>query len=77
MGEAIESIVGHYVRLKDRGALERLRQHRIKLWQDYRMNSVSQGFQMPSLETSLQEDMTAIDHALSCLSSSAAGVSSV
>jgi hypothetical protein len=68
MGEAIENIARQYVRLNDRVALEHMRQHRIKLLQNYRLNVASQGFAVPSLETSLQEDMTAIEDALSRLS---------
>ena len=67
MSELIRSIASHYVRLKDRVALENMREHRNKLLQNYRVHA-SQGFRVPSLETSLQEDITAIDDALSRLS---------
>jgi hypothetical protein len=67
MGEAIEIIVGNYVRLKDRVALERMREHRSRLLQHYRIQA-AQGFRVKTLETSLQEDVSAIDDALSRLS---------
>jgi hypothetical protein len=67
MGEAIEAIVSGYVRLKDRAALERMREHRNKLLQNYRIHA-AQGFRVQTLETSLQEDVNAIDDALSRLS---------
>jgi hypothetical protein len=67
MGEAIENIVGNYVRLKDRVTLERMREHRHKLLQNYRIHA-AQGFTVQTLETSLHEDVTAIDDALSRLS---------
>ena len=67
MSEAIGLIVDGYVRLKDRVALERMREHRDKLLQNYRVHA-SQGFRVSSLETSLQEDITAINDALSRLS---------
>jgi hypothetical protein len=66
MSEAMRSIASHYVRLKDRVALERLRDHRNKLLQDYRIH-MAQGFRVETLETSLQGDLEALDEALSSL----------
>jgi hypothetical protein len=66
MSEAMRSIASHYVRLKDRVALERLRDHRNKLLQDYRIHT-AQGFRVETLETSLQGDLDALDEALSSL----------
>ena len=66
-GEAIEIIAGSYVRLKDRVALERMREHRRNLLRKYRIHA-AQGFRVQTLETSPQEDVNAIDDALSRLS---------
>jgi uncharacterized protein with HEPN domain len=66
MGEAIENIANNYVRLKDRIALERMREHRNKLLQDYRIYA-AQGFRVRTLETSLQEDVNVLNDALSRL----------
>ena len=66
MSEAIENIVSHYVRLKDRVALERMREHRHKLLHDYRIHA-AQGFRVPTLETALQDDVNALDEGLSRL----------
>lgn len=66
MSEAIENIVSQYVRLKDRVALERMREHRNKLLQDYRIHA-AQGFRVPALETALQDDVNAVNEGLSRL----------
>jgi hypothetical protein len=66
MGEAIEIIASHYVRLKDRVALERMRDHRNNLLQNYRVRA-AQGFRVETLETSLQEDVNVLNDALSRL----------
>ena len=66
MSEAIENIVSQYVRLKDRVALERMREHRNKLLLDYRIQA-AQGFRVPALETALQDDVNALDEGLSRL----------
>lgn len=67
MSEAIRIITGHYAQLKDRAALEQMREHRNKLLQNYRIGA-AQGFRVLALETSLQSDVEAIDEALSNLS---------
>jgi hypothetical protein len=64
MSEAIRNIASHYVRLKDRVALERMREHRNNLLQNYRIQA-AQGFRVETLETSLQGDLDALDEALS------------
>ncbi len=66
MGEAIAIIASHYVRLKDRVALERMRDHRNNLLQNYRVRA-AQGFRVETLETSLQEDVNVLNDALSRL----------
>ena len=67
MSEAIRIITGHYAQLKDRAALEQMREHRNKLLQNYCVGA-AQGFRVETLETSLQGDMDAIDEALSRIS---------
>jgi hypothetical protein len=67
MSDAIKNITDHYLGLKDRVALERMRDHRNTLLQNYRMYA-AQGFKVQTLETSLNEDITAIDDALARLS---------
>jgi hypothetical protein len=67
MSEAIEVIASHYIRLKDRVALERMRDHRNNLLQNYRIHA-AQGFRVESLEMALQKDIAALDDALSRLS---------
>jgi hypothetical protein len=67
MSEAIEIIASHYVRLKDRVALERMRDHRNNRLQNYCIHA-ARGFWVESLETALQKDVAALDDALSRLS---------
>ena len=67
MSEAIRIITGHYAQLKDRVALEQMREHRNNLLQNYRRGTV-QGFRVEILETTLQDDVEAIDEALSRIS---------
>ena len=64
MSEAIRIITGHYAQLKDRVALEQMREHRNNLLQNYRIGA-AQGFRVETLETSLRDDMAVIDEALS------------
>ena len=64
MSEAVKIIADNYVRLKDRVALERMREHRNKLLQDYRIQA-GQGFIVQTLATSLQGDLDVLDEALS------------
>jgi hypothetical protein len=67
MSEAIRIITRDYAKLKDRVALEQMREHRKKLLQNYRVGA-AQGFRVETLETSLQGDMDTIDEALSRIS---------
>ena len=67
MSEAIRIITDHYAQTKDRVALERMREHRNTLLQNYRIPA-SQGFRVEILETSLQGDIDVIDEALSRIS---------
>lgn len=68
MGRAIEHIADGLVRLKDRAALERMREHRNKLLQEYRMRS-SDWFRSEVLETALRDDVQVLNEALSRLPS--------
>jgi len=67
MSEAIRVITDHYAQLKSRVALEQMREHRNRLLQNYRIGA-AQGFRVQTLETSLQDDVEAIDDALSRIS---------
>ena len=67
MSEAIRIITGHYAQLKDRVALEQMREHRNNLLQNYRTGA-AQGFTVETLEKSLRDDMAVIDEALSRIS---------
>ena len=66
MASAIELIASGFVRVKDRAALERMREHRGRLLQECQMRSAG-GFRSEVLETSLQDDVAALDAALSRL----------
>jgi hypothetical protein len=67
MSRAIELIVGNYVRLKDRAALERMREHRSKLLQENRLRA-AEGFRVETLQAALEDDVSVLDEALSRLS---------
>lgn len=69
MPSAVEQIANGFVRVKDRAALERMREHRSRLLNEYRMRP-AQWFRSAVLETSLQDDVAALDAALSRLPSS-------
>ena len=67
MARAIEHIVGGYLRLKNRAALERMREHRSRLLQENRIRA-AEGFRVESLERALEEEVNVLDEALSRLS---------
>jgi hypothetical protein len=69
MASAIEQIANGFVRVKDRAALERMREHRGKPLEEYRMRPAG-WFRSQVLETSLQDDVAVLDAALSRLSAS-------
>ena len=69
MSSAIELIVSNYVRLKDRAALERMREHRSKLLQENRLRA-AEGFRVETLQAALEDDVSMLDDALSRLSTS-------
>lgn len=61
--KAIEQIIAGYVSLKDRRALEGIRDHRRRLLQETRMRSVS-GFHPSTVIETLQEEIDLIEAAL-------------
>ena len=67
MARAIEHIVSGYMRLKNRAALERMREHRGRLLQENRTRA-AEGFRVESLERALEEEVSVLDEALSRLS---------
>lgn len=67
MANAVELIANGLVRVRDRAALEQMREHRSRLLQEYRMRSAG-WFRSETLEKSLQDDVNVIDEALSRLS---------
>jgi hypothetical protein len=69
MASAIEQIANGFVRVKDRAALERMREHRARLLQEYRTRP-TQWFRSEELETSLQHEVAVLDAALSRLQAS-------
>jgi len=69
MASAIEQIANGFVRVRDRAALERMREHRGRLLQEYKMRP-AQWFRPEVLETSLQDDVAVLDAALSRLEAS-------
>ena len=69
MPRAIEHIVRSYIQLRDRVALERMREHRSRLLQESRLRA-AQGFRAEILETALQEEVDTLDEALARLAAS-------
>jgi hypothetical protein len=66
MTKAIEHIVAGYVTLKNREALQEIRDHRQRLLHNSRMHSGS-WVSVESLNSMLQEDIRIVDAALSGL----------
>ena len=66
MTKAIEHIVAGYVTLKNREALQEIRDHRQRLLHESRMHSGS-WVSVESLNSVLQEDIRIVDAALSGL----------
>jgi len=66
MTKAIEHIVAGYVTLKNREALQEIRDHRQRLLHNSRMHSGS-WVSVESLNSVLQEDISIVDAALSGL----------
>jgi hypothetical protein len=64
MTKAIETIVAGYVTLKNRQALEEIREHRQRLLHDARMR-VGSWVSVKSLTSALQEEIDIVDAAIS------------
>jgi hypothetical protein len=70
MPKAIEQIVAGYVTLKNRQALQEIRDHRQRLLHDSRMHSGS-WVSVEGLNSVLQEEISIVDAALSGLEEAA------
>lgn len=70
MSKAIEQIVAGYVTLKNREALQEIRDHRQRLLQNSRMHSGS-WVSVAGLNSVLQEEISIVDAALSGLEEAA------
>ena len=66
MTKAIETIVAGYVTLKNRQALEEIREHRRRLLHESRMHTGT-WVSVKSLTSALQEEINIVDAALSGL----------
>ena len=66
MAKAIENIVAGYVTLKNREALQEIRDHRQRLLHDSRMHAGS-WVSVENLNSVLQDDISIVDAALSGL----------
>lgn len=69
--KAIEHIVAGYVTLKNRAALEEIRDHRRRLLHENRLRSAA-GFHLEGLNSELQEEIGILDAALDGLQIDAA-----
>ncbi len=65
MTKAIEHIVAGYSKLKNRKALEEIRDHRRRLLMENRMSAASSGFNLDRITTDLQEEINIVEAALS------------
>jgi hypothetical protein len=72
MSKAIEQIVANYVTLRNRRALQEIRDHRQRLLHDSRMHSGS-WVSVEGLNSVLQEEINIVDAALSGLEEAAPG----
>ena len=70
MSKAIEQIVANYVTLKNRQALQEIRDHRQRLLHNSRMHSGS-WVSVEGLNSVLQEEISIVDAALSGLEEAA------
>jgi len=72
MTKAIERIVAGYVTLKNRAALQEIRDHRQRLLHENRLRSAA-GFHLEGLNSELQEEVDILDTALDGLQIDNAG----
>lgn len=67
MTKAIEHIVAAYSTLKNRVALEEIRNHRKRLLMENRMSAASSGFNLSRIDDQLQEEINVVESALAVL----------
>ncbi|SDO20545.1 hypothetical protein [Afipia sp. GAS231] len=65
--KAIEHIVAGYSTLKNRKALEEIRDHRNRMLAKNRMSAASSGFNLDRISTELEEEIRIVETALSSL----------
>jgi len=65
MSKAIEHIVAGYSTLKNRKALEEIRDHRRRLLMENRMSAAASGFNLDRITSDLQEEIGIVEAALS------------
>ena len=65
MSKAIEHIVAGYSTLKNRKALEDIRDHRQRLLTKTRQNAAISGFNLNRISTELQDEISIVEAALS------------
>ncbi|QDW36913.1 hypothetical protein FFI89_007010 [Bradyrhizobium sp. KBS0727] len=65
MSKAIEHIVAGYSTLKNREALEEIRDHRRRLLMKNRMSAANSGFNLDRIASDLQEEISIVEAALS------------
>ena len=67
MAKAIEHIVAGYSTLKNRVALEEIRNYRKRLLMANRMSAASSGFNLSRITEQLQEDISVVENALAAM----------
>ncbi|SDJ62966.1 MULTISPECIES: hypothetical protein [Bradyrhizobium] len=65
MTKAIEHIVAGYSTLKNRKALEEIREHRKRLLMENRMSAASSGFNLDRITADLEDEISIVEAALS------------
>ena len=67
MTKGIEHIVRNYVQLKNRTAMERMRERLTALLQENRLRAAN-GYQLETLDQALKDDIDALDEGIAQLS---------
>jgi hypothetical protein len=65
VARAIELIVAGFSTLKNRQALEEIRDHRKRMLMENRMSAASSGFNLDRITTELQEEINIVETAIS------------
>jgi hypothetical protein len=65
MTKAIEHIVAGYSTLKNRKALEEIREHRKRLLMENRISAASSGFNLDRITADLEDEISIVEAALS------------